>query len=111
MSNKPEVIARRRTYDDKLILLWSDGDITQGYVGALVSRRVPMDAAWLVMGEICLYDLAEAKRLVQVARQAVKQRQVRALTCLRRKMAGLRRQNVSRDWGCYEWKPLHPKGD
>jgi hypothetical protein len=102
--SKANVIARRRTYDNKLILLWSDGDITNGHVGALLSRRVPADAAWLVMGEVCLYDLKEVKAMIQIARKAINQRRVTPLEHLRNRMAGRKLQNVDRKWACQEWK-------
>lgn len=83
---KASVVARRRTADNKSILLWSDGDITFGHVGSLVSRAVPLTAAFLALDEVCLYDATEVKALVRTARRAIKQKTQSPLGYLRSKM-------------------------
>jgi len=104
MDTNAKVIAKRRTADNKPILLWSDGDITNGRVGQLISAKVPMPAAWLALDEVCLYDLSEAKALVRTARNAVKQKRSAPLVYLRNKMAGRSLKNTSRKWADQEWR-------
>lgn len=82
---KDQIAARRRTYDNQLIVLWADGDITRGITGTLISRRVPMAAAWLVMDELCLYDYSEVKGLIKTARRAIKQKRLAPLEYLRQR--------------------------
>lgn len=72
---KAEVIATRKTADDIVVQLWSDGAITTG-MGTVVGQEARSEeklslylaAGWLVMGEVELYDASEVKRLLLAAR-------------------------------------------
>src|SRR4051812_35894631 len=78
--DRAHVMAKRKTADGIIIKLWSDGAITAGlntYVirGARSARavRLAVAAGWLVVGEVCLYDYAEVRKLCVSARRAVEQ--------------------------------------
>jgi hypothetical protein len=99
-NNEDHVIARRRTADDKVILFWSDGGVT-GMMGVDLYGRGPRDpgrkndylkAAWLLAGEVELYDRTEVKRAVKVARRAIQQLSLSPVEYFRRVMAGARFQ-------------------
>lgn len=74
------IVARRRTADDVQVLIWSDGAVT-GVLGralpgvSLPRRRSPADtalavrAAWLVAGDVEVYDASEVPALVRAARK------------------------------------------
>ena len=68
--NKPHVIARRQTYDNTTFEVWNDGYITQAfgvyYPGV---RKLPLQAAFVVADEVCLYDHLEVPALLKVARK------------------------------------------
>ncbi len=75
---KPEIIARRKTSDDKAVSLWNDGSLTWGAWNAVKGSpnartdaqiREALKAGWLVIGEIELYDADEVPRLIEVARK------------------------------------------
>jgi len=75
---KPEIIARRKTSDDKAVSLWNDGSLSWGawnvIKGSPQARtdaqiRDALKAGWLVMGEVELYDADEVPRLIEVARK------------------------------------------
>jgi len=66
-------IAVRKTYDGKRVELWSDGVVIigNGTFGYSRSRKVGLDAGWLVMGDVCLYTLDEVLPLCAAAKRAV----------------------------------------
>jgi hypothetical protein len=84
LANKPkdEIVARRKTSDHKDVALWSDGTLTWGRIGTVIKgsphARTPaqvkdaLDAGWLVMGEVELYDADDVTRLIEVARKVAK---------------------------------------
>lgn len=105
-NEKHKIMARRRTYDGVAVLFWTDGGVTLGmgfrirgigerrqsalrsaYADALEVRR-DVEAAWLLAGEVEVYDAAELRRAIRVARQATRQRYFPALEYFRRRMAG-----------------------
>jgi hypothetical protein len=78
---KPEIIARRRTSDGKSVLLWNDGTLTWGMYDAIKGSprartdpqiREALDAGWLVVGEIELYEADEVPRLIEAARKVAR---------------------------------------
>ena len=78
---KDEIVARRKTSDDKEVALWSDGSLTWGRWNVIKGSphaRTPaqieeaLRAGWLVMGEIELYDAEEVPRLIEVARKVAR---------------------------------------
>lgn len=68
------VIARRKTADGKSVQLWRDGGVT-GALGFRLpgvpmkrarnaeSRALNLRAGWLLLGEVCLWDLSEIGEL------------------------------------------------
>lgn len=72
-----EVVARRKTADGVVVKLWSDGGLTTG-AGVVVGQparseaqlRRYLDAGWLVMGEVEIYDASEVRSLLLAARWA-----------------------------------------
>lgn len=76
---KDEIIARRKTYDDKAIALWSDGSLTWGGIGRTIegspnaktpaAREAALKAGWLVLGEVEVYDAEDVPRLIKAARK------------------------------------------
>ena len=78
---KSEIIARRKTSDDKTVSLWNDGSLTWGAWNVIKGSPSPrtdaqireaLDAGWLVMGEIELYDADDVPRLIEVARKVAR---------------------------------------
>lgn len=74
-------IARRRTFDDKIIVLWSDGALTWALGSAIrgsasprtdAQRDAALRAGWLVLGEVCLYAADKVPWLILAARAVVK---------------------------------------
>jgi hypothetical protein len=70
---KPEIIARRKTSDDKIVSLWNDGSLTWGAWNVIKgSPRARTDAqisealkaGWLVIDEVELYDADGVPRLI-----------------------------------------------
>lgn len=79
--SKPEIIARRQTSDGKSVLLWNDGTLTWGMYDSIKGSprartdsqiREALDAGWLVVGEIALYEADEVPRLIEVARKVAR---------------------------------------
>ncbi len=71
------VIARRRTYDNKSILLWGDGSLTWALGHAIrgawhspstKNQTRALTAGWLVIGECEVYDANEVTELARAAR-------------------------------------------
>lgn len=88
--NAPEIMAKRLTADGKTVLFWNDGAITSGmhdYVAYPPRRADRFDealrAAWLVAGEVSLYDWAELPTLIKAAREAVRKAPHNALVSMR----------------------------
>jgi hypothetical protein len=81
------ILARRKTYDDKVVLLWSDGSLTwalgnviKGSPNARTADGIKeaLAAGWLVMGEISIVMSSEVPRLIESARKAVRRARARA---------------------------------
>lgn len=76
-----ELLATRKTADGKVVGLWSDGVVSVGYLHAHVrgagtaksaeQRAANVQAGWLLLGEVELYDAAELPAAVKAARNAV----------------------------------------
>jgi len=87
------LVSVRKTFDDKKVELWSDGVVLlgSGKFGFAFSRKIGMEAGWLVMGEVSLYTSDELTRLCKAAKQAVNDKTTRlgetALVRMRRRMA------------------------
>lgn len=79
---KAEVIAQRKTADDKAISLWNDGSLTWGRMGTVIKGsphartdaqiREAFAAGHLVMGDVELYDADDVPRLIEVARKVAR---------------------------------------
>jgi hypothetical protein len=78
---KRGILARRKTADDKAVLLHADGTLTwalgsaiKGSPNARTAAGIEeaLDAGWIVMGEVELYDADEVPRLIEVARKAAR---------------------------------------
>ena len=72
-----EIIARRTTFDSKVVTLWSDGDLTFALGRGIPGLRFPrsalgLKAGWLVMGEMELYDASEVAMLAKAALESAK---------------------------------------
>jgi|SRR6185312_10449659 len=74
------VVARRKTFDNVSVQIWSDGAVTCGlntYVAmaprSAWGRGKAVEAAWLVADRVSLYDHSELRGLVLKARAAVAQ--------------------------------------
>lgn len=99
-----EVIARRKSFDGVTVKLWSDGAVTLGINLLAADSRTRssyetqknVDAGWLAMGEVELYDAAEVRKLVQTARVAVRQASLEPLRYLRQSMAGAKFQAIKK---------------
>lgn len=79
----PHVIARRRTADGFTVCAWSDGPVTaelgRKIDGLPIVRPTTPEAielarraAWLLLGEACLWDLSDMARLYSVCRAVAK---------------------------------------
>jgi len=77
----PQIIARRKTADGKIVQLWNDGTLTWALHNAIKGSPHPrtddqireaLAAGHLVMGEIELYDADDVPRLIEVARKVAK---------------------------------------
>lgn len=104
-TNETHEIARRRTADGKTVVLWSDGLITwaMGYmvrgIGAARSAyetRKNLEAGWMAMGDVDLYEAAEVSALVRAARRAVRQTSLQARDYMRRVAAGAKFRRCGR---------------
>ena len=69
----PTRIAVRHTYDGKRVELWSDGVVIlgNGKFGYSRSRKIGLEAGWLVMGDVCIYTQDEVLPLCAAAKRAV----------------------------------------
>ncbi len=88
-------LTTKTTADGTTVLFWNDGSVT-GRMGVGLLAGAPklpenlptfITASWLAAGEVSLYHHQEVRRLVQVARRAVNQKQEAPLKYLRRWMA------------------------
>lgn len=66
-------VAHRRTYDERGVILWSDGDLTFAFsgipgVGKLRDVERARRIGWLVIDEVCIFTAAELPLLVKTAR-------------------------------------------
>jgi hypothetical protein len=87
------LVATRRTFDNKRVELWSDGKVNLGNGTFCMAgeRKVGMDAGWLILGEVCLYTVAEWDALCKAAKASVADKTTRLgptpLARLRARMA------------------------
>lgn len=65
-----EIVAERTTFDGRIVLLWSDGVITDRLGRHMPGCRVPRPRLFLVADEICLYARDELPRLCAAAKRA-----------------------------------------
>lgn len=75
---KHGIIGRAKTYDDKVVLLHSDGTLTWALGNAIKGSPNARTAAgieeartagWLVLGEVSIVDAADVPRLIAAARK------------------------------------------
>lgn len=80
---KDHVMATRKTADDKVVKLWSDGGVTSalgtclpgiGTAKSAFETKKNVEAGWLAFAEVELYDFSEVSALVKAARRAVRNR-------------------------------------
>lgn len=78
---KDGIIARGKTYDDKVVLLWSDGSLTWALGSAIKGSpnartaagiKEAVTAGWLVMGEVSIFNADEITRLIEAARKVAR---------------------------------------
>lgn len=72
-TNTTEIIATRTTADGVQVQFWTDGAVTMGTPRAampFVAKGLARRLAWLVAGDVALYDAGEVKALVKAARKA-----------------------------------------
>lgn len=92
----PHEIARRQTTNGVTIVLWSNGcvsDILGINVWSQQARSADqhathMEAGWLLMGEVEMYNSTDVQQLVKHTRHAVRQQRQPKVAYLRRAMAG-----------------------
>jgi len=58
-ANGATVLSQRRTADNKRVLLWSDGWLTDGMSFELRGGRLTPDLMWAVAGDLSLFTWAE----------------------------------------------------
>ena len=112
MSHDVEQMARRTTADGKSVILWSDGTLTSGMgwhikgsshtARSAYERKKNIEAGWLLMGDVELYDYAEVPKLVNAARKAVRQHHHQPLDFMRRYFKGDRFVRVDRHGAVYK---------
>lgn len=77
---KSEIMARRMTFDGHAVEFWTDGAVTVrahyvkgcGDARTAEGREQNIKAAWLLVGEVSLYEKSELPKAVQAARKAVR---------------------------------------
>lgn len=78
--SKDGILARRKTFDGKAIMLWSDGSLTwalgsviKGSPNARTAAGIEeaVRAGWLVLGEVEVHDADDVSRLIGAARKVV----------------------------------------
>lgn len=77
-----EVVARRKTADDRQVALWSDGSLTWGGLGTVIKgsanartpaqREEALAAGRLVLGDLELYDADDVPDLIKAARKVAR---------------------------------------
>ena len=77
-------MAQRLTNDGFYVFLWDDGVIQ---IPNLASRKIGIDAGWMLMDEVCVYDLSEFTKACRVMKAAWKQTKVRPLSYFRHYMS------------------------
>jgi hypothetical protein len=84
---KDGILARGKTYDDKVVLLWSDGSLTwalgnviKGSPNARTAAAIEeaLTAGWLVMGEVSIRNADEVSGLIKAARKVAHRAVTRA---------------------------------
>lgn len=100
------VIAKRHTSDGIIVKLWVDGAVTVGLNTYAIrggstpaSVRRALDAGWLVMSEVELYDQGELRQLCEASRRAVRQSCQQPIDYLRRVMSGAKFQATKQGQG------------
>lgn len=72
-------IARRKTADDRTVLLWASGQVTFAFGSAVPgvgaareawAREADLRAGWAFMGDASLFDASEVGRAVTALRKA-----------------------------------------
>lgn len=104
--NPAAIIATRRTFDGVRVDLWSDGVISIVGIG---KRAVGLEAGWLVLGDVCLYDAAEVMALAEKARKGTRQRMTDARDYMRKAANGFRlvtHCNAMGSVGAVTWKAV-----
>lgn len=109
-------LARRKTFDGYIVELHDDGQVT-GAMGAVIpgvglaqsawARDRDVEAGWLALGDVCLYDMSEVARLVLSARKAVRQRSDAPLRAMRLYFAGKRIQTL-KSGATFRWVDAAP---
>lgn len=78
---KHGIIGRAKTYDDKVVLLHSDGTLTWALGNAIKGSPNARTAAgieeartagWLVLGEVSIVEAADVPRLIEAARKVAR---------------------------------------
>lgn len=102
---EPTTIARRTTFDGKALVLWSDGRLTQAMGYAIKGIGQPrteegeelaLRAAWLVLDDAAIYDLAEVPRLFRAAKRALTVCPDRPVSAMRKFFNGWRLVSVNK---------------
>lgn len=109
-----EQMSRRVTADGKSVVLWSDGTITSGMgwhirgssraARSAYERKKNIEAGWLLMGDVDLYDYAEVPKLFDAAKKAVRQHHHPPLEFMRRYFKGDRFVRIDRHGAVYKVK-------
>lgn len=106
-------IGRAKTANDSVVVLWGDGQVTwslgRGIKGVGVARSayecdLDVEAGWLVLGDVCMYDDNEVAALVKAARRAVRQTYDAPLNAMRKYFAGYRIR-TRKSGKVFEWVP------
>lgn len=73
MSKMNKIISRKKTYDNKTVLVWSDGVITQAlgiyYPGRGVQGKLHASYALMIAEEACLFNASEMPDLIRAGRK------------------------------------------
>ncbi len=68
-----EIMAQRETTDGTKVQFWTDGAVTMGNPRQsmpFVARGLARRLAWIVAGDVDLYDASEVKGLIKAVRKA-----------------------------------------
>lgn len=80
-----DIMAKKKTYDDRVVVFWTDGVVTGGFPYTPIKgsgkpprytfkRQQYIDAAWLLAGEVGMYDWHELPAALKAAKQAVSEK-------------------------------------